>query len=82
MRLRGWRKRKIWGERWEDRKAREEEGTEREKQRRTDQLAAKRTEMGDLQTEPERQRRNRAGGDREKPVGVETQGTRDEKETE
>lgn len=41
--------------------------------------AAKRTEMGDLQMEPERQRRNRAGGDREKPVGVETQGTREEK---
>ena len=35
--------------------------------------------MGDLQREPERQRRKRAWGDREKPMGVETQGTRDEK---
>ena len=40
---------------------------------------AKRTEMGDLQREPERPKRNRAWGDREKPMGVETQGTREEK---
>lgn len=31
--------------------------------------AAKRTEMGDLQTEPERQRRNRAGGDKREASG-------------
>ena len=35
--------------------------------------------MGDLQREPERPKRNRAWGDREKPMGVETQGTREEK---